>query len=215
MERVTGLEPATPTLATSGSTILPLQACDLAYPFERTLQVVGAKVGIRSWPCRRFPALCPCRVRHVRSFRPARCPGLVLLYGFPLVRPLSSTPSAVRDASRVLFEGFSGTMGLSDFPPPYIAVVLLRFTARTPAPFSLSGASRRDLPVPARETCIRARGLRPRGVGPGARDSAPGPCCLPLDARASAPRSWLFAAQYPCPHTPCQRFADALRSTRA
>lgn len=79
-----------------------------------------------------------------------------------MVRPLPSAGSAAPDASRALFADFLGTMSLSDFPPPYIAVVLSRFTARTLRP-SPPG-QRWDLPVPAHEACMRARGLRPRGV---------------------------------------------------
>ncbi len=61
---------------------------------------------------------------------PALRPGLVSLNRFPLVSPLSSTFSADHSAPQPLFEGFTGIIGLSDFPQPFIAVVLLRFTAR-------------------------------------------------------------------------------------
>ena len=53
---------------------------------------------------------------------------------------------------------------------------------------------------------------------PGARDDAPGSCCLPPSATASAPRIGSFAAQWLAYALPCQRFADtladALRMTR-
>jgi len=62
---------------------------------------------------------------------PALCPGPVSPNRFPLVSPLSSTFSAHCSAPQPLFEGFTGTIGLSDFPQPSIAVVLIRFTART------------------------------------------------------------------------------------
>lgn len=62
---------------------------------------------------------------------PALCPELVSLNRFPLVSPLSSTLSAHCSALQHLFEGFTGTIGPSDFPQPFIAVVLLRFTTRT------------------------------------------------------------------------------------
>ena len=62
---------------------------------------------------------------------PALCPELVSLNRFPLASPLSSTLSAHCSALQHLFEGFTGTIGLSDFPQLFIAVVLLRFTART------------------------------------------------------------------------------------
>src|SRR5450759_4720239 len=49
---------------------------------------------------------------------PALCPGRVLLTVFPSPSPLSSTTSAT--ALAALFGGFAGTMGLSDFPTPFI-----------------------------------------------------------------------------------------------
>ena len=60
---------------------------------------------------------------------PALCPELVSLNRFPLVSLLSSTLSAHCSAPQHLFEGFIGTIELSDFPQPFIAVVL--FTTRT------------------------------------------------------------------------------------
>ena len=62
---------------------------------------------------------------------PALCPRLVSLNRFPLASPLSSTLSAHCSAPQHLFEGFTGTIGLSDFPQPFIVAVLLRFTTRT------------------------------------------------------------------------------------
>ena len=62
---------------------------------------------------------------------PALCPELVSLNRFPLVSPLPSTLSAHCSAPQHLFEGFTGTIGLSDFPQPSIVAVLLRFTTRT------------------------------------------------------------------------------------
>ncbi len=62
---------------------------------------------------------------------PALCPELVSLNRFPLASPLSSTISAHCSTPQHLFEGFTGTIGLSDFPQPFIAIVLLRFTTRT------------------------------------------------------------------------------------
>jgi hypothetical protein len=45
--------------------------------------------------------------------------------------PFSPTFSADYGVPQPLFDGFTGTMKLSDFPQPFIAVVLLRFMART------------------------------------------------------------------------------------
>jgi hypothetical protein len=87
---------------------------------------VGDTLGcIRSFPLR-------ARLGFTMSVTfPALRPELVLLNRFPLVSPLSSTFSADCSAPQPLFKGFTGTIGLSDFPQPFIAVVLLRFTART------------------------------------------------------------------------------------
>ncbi len=133
--------------------------------------------------------------------------------GFPLVRPLSSTFSATRDASPALFEGFLGTMGLSDFPPPCIAVVLNRFTARTSSPLPVE-AGRRDLPVPAREACIRARGLRPRGAEAALANSETAPCCLPQMRERRRPSDSFSRLNSPArippvnaSRTPCGRLA--------
>jgi len=56
-----------------------------------------------------------------------------LLTVFPSPSPLSSTTSAT--ALAALFGGFAGTMGLSDFPQPFISGVRHRLprAARTPA----------------------------------------------------------------------------------
>jgi hypothetical protein len=75
------------------------------------------------------------------------------------------------------------------------------------------GSSRwrtRDLPVPVRGACVRARGLRPRGV----------PSSLAITARRVLPSAslksvgtpeWLgFTAQHPARTSSCQRFATDL-----
>ena len=79
---------------------------------------------------RRFPLRARLGFTMSEPF-PVLCPELVSLNRFPLVSPLSSTLSAHCSALQHLFEGFTGTIGLSDFPQPFIAVVLLRFTTRT------------------------------------------------------------------------------------
>ena len=55
---------------------------------------------------------------------PALCPEPGLLDRIPFDSPLPSTPSAGRSAPRPLFGSFPGTIGLSDFPRSFIAVVL-------------------------------------------------------------------------------------------
>ncbi len=62
-----------------------------------------------------------------------------------------------------LFEGFSATMGLSDFPHPFVAVVLLA-DSHSADPDATQGQMR-DLPAPVYVSSVRARGLRPRRGG--------------------------------------------------
>jgi len=54
-------------------------------------------------------------------------------------------------------------MELSDFLRPCIAVVLLRIHGTDRC--AIRRGQSQDIPVPVRETCMRARGLRPRRVG--------------------------------------------------
>jgi hypothetical protein len=161
----------------------------LAYPFERALQVfVGANVGVRSWPCRRFPASCPFRVRHVRSFRPARCPGLVL----PDRIPLSQAPflRPLRRARRIA----RFVRGLLRY---YGSVRLPAAVRRRRARLDSRRGPRRHFLSPGPgggiSRFLLARLVYVRGVfdhaGPEHRSRwRDTPCCLPLDARASAPR---------------------------
>jgi hypothetical protein len=69
---------------------------------------VGDTLGcVRSFPLR-------ARLGFTMSIpSPALCPELVSLNRFPLVSPLSSTSSADHSAPQPLFEGFTGTIGLS------------------------------------------------------------------------------------------------------
>src|SRR5664279_2091891 len=88
---------------------------------------LGSSVGLgQALPGAHNPA-------HVDAPIPALCPGRVLLTVFPSPSPLSSTTSAT--ALAALFGGFAGTMGLSDFPQPFISGVRHRLprAARTPA----------------------------------------------------------------------------------
>ena len=67
-----------------------------------------------------------CRTRVSACCRRSRCCArcLVCCREFPLARPLSSIPSAGRGAPPPLFGDFPGTTGLSDFPRPFIVVLL-------------------------------------------------------------------------------------------
>ena len=146
---------------------------------------------------------------------PARCPGPGCSNEFPLVRPLPSADSAAPDASRALFADLLGTMGLSDFPPSYIAVVLFRFTARTLelSPKAHDGISR----------FLRARLVYVRGVFDHAGSEHHSrkrntPYCLPHDTRSSAPRSMSFRGSIALPAYPLSTLrgllADGSRMTR-
>ncbi len=90
---------------------------------------------------------------------PALRPARVSLAAFPLARPLSSAASA----TMVLFGGFAGTTGLSDFPYPSISGVPPQRSLSSP-PGDHPGGRARDLPVLAHGDSAHARGLRPRGV---------------------------------------------------
>jgi|GEM_PF-2386557 len=67
--------------------------------------------------------------------------------GLSQVRPLGSTFSANDGAPSPLFERFTATISLSDFPIPYIAVVLLTDSQRGPWDH-LGQGRKRDLPAP-------------------------------------------------------------------
>jgi hypothetical protein len=160
----------------------------------------------------------------------------------PLVSPLLSTPSANAGALEPLFEGFSDTTGLSDFPRPYIMGVSREGSPC--GPWYAQGQTQ-ALPIPVHGVSGHARGLRPRRVSTClavAADTiwpavcsehlstqkspdfgAPYPACtspvnasrpaLPLAAHDSGP-VWL--AHLPCkglaPSTLC-RFSSALSRT--
>ena len=62
-------------------------------------------------------------LEHTEHTFPALSPACVLPRRFPLARPRPSIASA--DARASLFGNFAGTMGLSDFPCPFIVGVRL------------------------------------------------------------------------------------------
>jgi len=71
--------------------------------------------------------------------------GVAVCRVFPLVSPLPSTSSAEDAATSALFGGFSGTMGLSEFPPTCVPDARpLAFSGRLAAPSaaSVDGISR-------------------------------------------------------------------------
>ena len=113
----------------------------LASPTDCLPYLIGSRfkseAGCRCYPWLypRFPASCPFRVHHVRSF-----PGAASGTCFTSQIPLGQAPSLHHlrrsvvppcGIEETLFDGFLGTIGLSDFPQPSIAVVLLRFTTPT------------------------------------------------------------------------------------
>ncbi len=131
-----------------------------------------------------------------------------------MARPLGSTLSADRGAPPSLFERFSATISLSDFPPPCIAVVLLSDSQRGPwghLPGVRGGISR----LPCKQLPYVHRVSRPRGGG--IVLAIANGSMLPSDpTTTSAPRSHFpFAAHYLARTYPCQRFACTLTSTHA
>src|SRR6476620_6891833 len=78
---------------------------------------------------------------------------------YPGARPLSSTTSA----TGVLFGGFAGTTGLSDFPRSYISGVPPKRSLSGPPGDQPDGRSW-DLPVLAHGDSVHALVLRPRGA---------------------------------------------------
>ena len=90
--------------------------------------------------------------------------------------PPPAPPRTIRLAANALFADLHGTMSLSDFPSPYIAVVLRRFTARTlaPCPRANDGISRF---LRARLVCVRAGFDHAVSVQHSRVCDAP--CCLP------------------------------------
>src|SRR5512143_3936754 len=78
----------------------------------------------------------------------------------PLAPPLPSTASAAARAA--LFGDFTGTMGESDFPWPYIIGLRVRPCRCGPLGRTIHNGRPEDLPVPVQMASTRARGLRPR-----------------------------------------------------
>jgi hypothetical protein len=118
----------------------------------------------------------------------AQSPGRVLLKPIPLGQP----PSLHRLRGYLaLFGGFLGTMGLSDFPRPFIIGVSLlgsRCGLRHVVPQTVVGSPG------SRARCFRAcagsQGLRPRGVQ----------TCLAISARPVSPSAFLHGVGTPeCP----------------
>ena len=131
--------------------------------------------------------------------------------GLPSAGPLPSTPSAAGGAPPALFGGFAGTMGPSDFQPPYITVVPFRFTARAAAALRTEGRQRSAAGSPGFR--IRRR-FPPREVPAcvhGVSDHAEpgrfsrwrtGRCCLPKDASRRRSGEERFRGSIPSPHVP-------------
>lgn len=78
--------------------------------------------------------LATCRMRSNACCRGTRfcARSLVCCTAFPLVGPLPSTVSAAPGEPGALFDGFLGTMGPSDFPPPFIDRLPLLGSGRGP-----------------------------------------------------------------------------------
>jgi hypothetical protein len=160
-----------------------------------------------------FRAAWRIRARSLGALTPALGPERVSLAAFPSADPLPSTDSATPPWA--LFAGFAGTTGSSDFPRSCI-------TGLRPWPCPHDPPNHHHKRVIVGPPGSRAWRLRactgswtPRGP-PTARESAAGRCCLPLIARASAPRlqpiSGLDSPAYAYPY---RRFAHGLTTIDA
>src|SRR5512143_3438986 len=83
----------------------------------------------------------------------------------PLAPPLPSIASAAARAA--LFGDFTGTMGESDFPWPYIIGLRVRPCRCGPPRTDFPSGQPEELPAPVQMASTRARGLRPRRAGLG------------------------------------------------
>ncbi len=92
---------------------------------------------------------------------PVLCPVPVRENVFPLANPLPSTHSAGHGAPQPLFASFTGTMELSDFPPPCSTGVLTKDSRQGPQrhpPWPVGGTSR--FPTRGLHTCTGSRTTR-------------------------------------------------------
>ena len=139
--------------------------------------------------------------------RPRRCVRLLVCSAtFPLASSLPSTFSA-GPWGRPLFEGFLGTMKLSDSLHPSITVVPLGCTVRTWQTYA-----RRDAGPPGfRTQCFYAcqRSPTPPGPSPPCQSGVDGGACRVFGARRHPGRADCGAHYSACTF-PCQRFADAV-----
>jgi hypothetical protein len=160
-----------------------------------------------------FRATWRTRARSLGALVPALCPERVSLAAFPSADPLPSTDSAAPPWA--LFAGFAGTTGSSDFPRSSI-------TGLRPWPCPHDPPNHHHKRVTVGSPGSRAWRFRactgswtPRGP-PTARENAARRCCLPLIARASAPRQQpISGLDSPAYAYPYRRFASALTDADA
>ena len=149
----------------------------------------------------------------------ALCPiNLLRRQALSLARPLPSILSA-GSGTPPLFEDFAGTTGLSDFPPPCIAVVSLWVHG---ADLRFSAGRRRDLPASVGETDVSPREVL--ACVHGVSDPA-GPESLSHVERPVLPSAKIekprrpggvhFGVQWPARTYPCQRFEIILANAPA
>ena len=139
--------------------------------------------------------------------RPRRCVRLLVCSAtFPLANSLPSTCSA-GPIGRPLFEGFLGTMKLSDSLPPCVTVVPRGFTVRAWRSLGRSEAGSPGF----RTQCFRACQRSPTPPG------LPTPChtgVCSVAFRVFGARRHPGLADFGAPYSactfPCQRFANAV-----
>jgi len=129
---------------------------------------------------------------------------LVCSPGFPLTKPLPSGHSARRGCPPPLFASFAGTMGLSDFPPPFITDVLLSDSPCAPC---LRGAANGGTSRVPRKVFRCVHGVCDHAGSGRASRWRRARCCLPYWGTPSAPRINNFRGSIPSPHLPLSTLA--------
>jgi hypothetical protein len=132
---------------------------------------------------------------------------------FPLARPLPSTVSASR----------TRTCSCSTASPVLWVCPTSCVSSSLSCSLGIHSADRsanrhdqtQDLPVPVREACVRAQGLRPRGAETHLAIAMWSVLPSELSDAVGTPEQIHFRGSIPGPHAPCQRFACHLTATDA
>ena len=155
------------------------------------------------------PPAGACRTRlSACDRRPRRCVRLLVYSAtFPLASSLPSTFSA-DPVGRPLFEGFRGTLKLSDSLHPYTTVVPRGFTVRTWRSLVRPEAGPPGFRTQRFDACQRSP--TPPGPSPPCQNGVDRVAFRVFGARRHPKKSADFGAQYSACVFPCQRFADTV-----